>query len=147
MCSGLDDWTYWHLIHTTRNYRQYSAIADLHTLQFTVTHALGFSVFSQARILEGWHLETLLYSTSILFLQVWELLLITTLHGPRRKHSLSVVEKAYLLIRCLTLEVLLLLLTASAGTCLPSRCLAMGLSITIYIYTERNVIISCSNSL
>jgi hypothetical protein len=27
---------------TTGNY---SAIADLHTLQFTVTHALGFSVF------------------------------------------------------------------------------------------------------
>jgi hypothetical protein len=26
--------------------RQYSAIADLHTLQFAVTHALGFSVFT-----------------------------------------------------------------------------------------------------
>jgi hypothetical protein len=35
---------------TTRNYRQFSAIADLHTLQFTVTHALGFSVFT-SRIL------------------------------------------------------------------------------------------------
>jgi hypothetical protein len=30
--------------------KQYSAIADLHNLQFTVTHALGFSVFS-SRIL------------------------------------------------------------------------------------------------
>jgi hypothetical protein len=29
-----------------RNYRQYSAIADLHTLQFIVTHALGFSAFT-----------------------------------------------------------------------------------------------------
>jgi hypothetical protein len=29
-------------VHTTRGYRQYIAIADLHTLQFTVTHALGF---------------------------------------------------------------------------------------------------------
>jgi hypothetical protein len=28
---------------TTENY---TAIADLHTLQFTVTHALGFSVFT-----------------------------------------------------------------------------------------------------
>jgi hypothetical protein len=28
------------------NHNQYSAIADLHNLQFTVTHALGFSVFS-----------------------------------------------------------------------------------------------------
>jgi hypothetical protein len=27
------------------NYNQYSAIADLHNLQFTVTHAIGFSVF------------------------------------------------------------------------------------------------------
>jgi hypothetical protein len=34
--------------HST--YKQYSAIADLHNLQFTVTHALGFSVFT-SRIL------------------------------------------------------------------------------------------------
>jgi hypothetical protein len=27
-------------------YRQYSAITDLHTLHFTVAHALGFSVFT-----------------------------------------------------------------------------------------------------
>jgi hypothetical protein len=32
-------------IHTTPDYRQYSAIAILHIFQFTVTHALGFSVF------------------------------------------------------------------------------------------------------
>jgi hypothetical protein len=37
-------------MHSTRNYRQYSFIADLHTLQFIVTHALGFSVFT-SRIL------------------------------------------------------------------------------------------------
>jgi hypothetical protein len=41
------DWMiYWHVIHKTPDYRQYSAIADLHTLQFTVTHALGHSVFT-----------------------------------------------------------------------------------------------------
>jgi hypothetical protein len=34
------------LIHTTLNYSHYSAIADLDTLQFTVTHALGFSDFT-----------------------------------------------------------------------------------------------------
>jgi hypothetical protein len=28
------------------NYSQYSDIADLHTLQFTVSHALGFSDFT-----------------------------------------------------------------------------------------------------
>jgi hypothetical protein len=32
------------------DYRQYSIVADLYTLQFTVTHALGFSVFT-SRIL------------------------------------------------------------------------------------------------
>jgi hypothetical protein len=32
-------------IHTTQDYRYYSANADLHTLQFAVTHTLGFSVF------------------------------------------------------------------------------------------------------
>jgi hypothetical protein len=47
---GLDDRIYWHLIYTTPDYRQYSAIADLHTLKFTFTHALGFSVFT-SRIL------------------------------------------------------------------------------------------------
>jgi hypothetical protein len=43
----LDDWICCTLyIHTTRNYRQYSAIAILHTFQFTLTHALGFSFFT-----------------------------------------------------------------------------------------------------
>jgi hypothetical protein len=32
------------------NYNQYSAIADLHSLQFSVAHALGFSV-STSRLL------------------------------------------------------------------------------------------------
>jgi hypothetical protein len=41
---GLDDWIYCTLyIHTTRDYRQYSAIAILTTSEFTAAHALGFS--------------------------------------------------------------------------------------------------------
>jgi 3-deoxy-D-arabino-heptulosonate 7-phosphate (DAHP) synthase class II len=43
------------VLGTTGNY---SAIADLHTLQFTVTHALGFSVFTshiQATVLYESH--------------------------------------------------------------------------------------------
>jgi hypothetical protein len=39
--------------HTTRNYSQYSAIADLHTLQFTVTHALGFPNFTSCILETG----------------------------------------------------------------------------------------------
>jgi hypothetical protein len=49
--SELYDWIYYNLyIHITRDYRQYSAITDLHTFQFTVTHAPGFPVFT-SRIL------------------------------------------------------------------------------------------------
>jgi hypothetical protein len=47
-----------------------------------------------AHILAGWHLETRLYS--ILLLPASELFFITTLHGPRRKHNLSIVRKACL---------------------------------------------------
>jgi hypothetical protein len=38
---------------TTRDYRQYSAISILHTFQFTVTHALGFSVFTSRLLATG----------------------------------------------------------------------------------------------
>jgi hypothetical protein len=56
---GLDDWIYCTLyIHTTRDYRQCSAIADLHTLQFTVTHALGFSVFTSRILATGCHFKS-----------------------------------------------------------------------------------------
>jgi hypothetical protein len=44
---GLDVWIYCTLhIHTVRDYRQYSAVADSQTTDFTVTYALGFSVFT-----------------------------------------------------------------------------------------------------
>jgi hypothetical protein len=42
---GVLDWTIGFIApytFTTRDYRQYSGIADLYTLQFTVTQALGF---------------------------------------------------------------------------------------------------------
>jgi hypothetical protein len=38
--SGWDDWICLHLIHTGGTYKQYSAIADLHNLEFTVAHAM-----------------------------------------------------------------------------------------------------------
>jgi hypothetical protein len=123
-----------------------SVIADLHTLQFTVTHALGFSVFT-SRILATdlyqshcnfkSHMKSSLHYI-ITFLPLFcncqlnsipllpssypgrlpsrnstELFLIITLHGSRRKHSLSIVEKACLQRRCITTEVTQLLLTYS----------------------------------
>jgi hypothetical protein len=42
----LDDWIYWHLIHSTRDYRQLQSYSYFHTLQFTATKALGSSVFT-----------------------------------------------------------------------------------------------------
>jgi hypothetical protein len=59
---------------------------------------------------------------------------ITPRYGPCRKQSLSMVQKACLLIRCLAIDVLLLRAYGSARMLLPSRCLAMGLYVTIYIY-------------
>jgi hypothetical protein len=45
--SRSDDWINWHFGYTlTLNYNYYRAIADLHNLQSTVTHALGFSVIT-----------------------------------------------------------------------------------------------------
>jgi hypothetical protein len=42
----LHEWNYCTLyIHATRDYRQYSSIADLYNLQFTDKHAVGFSFF------------------------------------------------------------------------------------------------------
>jgi hypothetical protein len=42
------------------------------------------------------------------------------------------VKEAYLLIRCLPMHVLLLRAFVYAGMCLPSRCLAMGIQVTIF---------------
>jgi hypothetical protein len=45
--SGLDDWTYWHLyIYTVRDYRQLQRYRYSTHFQYTVAHALGFSVFT-----------------------------------------------------------------------------------------------------
>jgi hypothetical protein len=61
---GLDDWIYrTFYIHIVRDHRQYRAIAILHTFQFTVARALGFSIFT-SRILatdlsqSHWHFNS-----------------------------------------------------------------------------------------
>jgi hypothetical protein len=51
---GFDGWIYCTLyIHTARDYRQYSAIATLHTFQFTDAHVLGLSVFTSRILATG----------------------------------------------------------------------------------------------
>jgi hypothetical protein len=55
------------LVTTSPNhiyYRQYSAIADLHTYQFTAAHALGFSVFTSYLLATDINTETRTISLS-----------------------------------------------------------------------------------
>jgi hypothetical protein len=56
--------------------------------------------------------------------------LITTLHGPV-EYTASIVKGACLLICCLVIDVILLSEFACPGMCLRSRCLAMGLHVTV----------------
>jgi hypothetical protein len=49
--SGLDDWIYWHLIHTTRNYRQlqssrWSTNVRVYRYTLSLSLSLGFSAFT-----------------------------------------------------------------------------------------------------
>jgi hypothetical protein len=110
---------------------------------FTVTSNQTWSPFCTVELISchffsitfDCHLQN---STQFLITTNWNEILcpfITPRHGPRRKHMPS-IEKASLLIRCLAVDVLLLRAYASAGMCLPSRCLAMGLYVTIFITTR-----------
>jgi hypothetical protein len=47
------------LYHLSHNYNQYSAIADLHIFQFTVAHALTFSVFTSRILATDLNTETI----------------------------------------------------------------------------------------
>jgi hypothetical protein len=47
------------------------------------------------------------------------------------ENTASLVKEVFLLVRCLPLDVLLLRMFAPAGMCLPSRCLAVGIHVTI----------------
>jgi hypothetical protein len=51
-----------HTLLITPKYRQYSAIADLHTLHFTVAHALGFPVFTSRLLATDLNTETITVS-------------------------------------------------------------------------------------
>jgi hypothetical protein len=104
----------------------------------------------QAHIPAGWRPETRLFTSplfySALCLQrllynhfsrttqnTQPLLLRFYNHFSRTtQKTASIVKQACLLIRCLVINVLLLRALAPAGMCLPSRCLAMDLYVTIH---------------
>jgi hypothetical protein len=64
--SSSDGWIYWHFSH-----KYYSTIADLHNLQFTIPHALGFSVFTSCFLtteLNTWTITSNHYEVFLPFL-------------------------------------------------------------------------------
>jgi hypothetical protein len=62
---GLDNWIYCTLyIHTVRDYRQYSSIDILHTFQFAVAHAVGFTVFTSRILPTDFHTVSLALQTT-----------------------------------------------------------------------------------
>jgi hypothetical protein len=65
------------------NYNQYSAVADLHTFQFTVAHALEFSVFTSRLLATDLNTETVTSSimkSSCYFLFKYSVLLCPNLY-------------------------------------------------------------------
>jgi hypothetical protein len=68
----------------------------------------------------------------VLLLSCWTLL-ITTLHRPPWKTPSSLVKNACLLVCYLAMDDLLLSVCV-ARMCSPTRCLAMGIHVTIYLF-------------
>jgi hypothetical protein len=177
MAFGLDDCIYWHLIHTTRDYRQCSTAAisthftlhrytrtsvlSLHkshpgngfitiSLSFQIRHGVFFSqpnsflpIILQLPVPKTRLISIPLFpgsypgrltscnSTVRFTLCCWT---VPYNHFARTTQKIaSIVKKAFLLVRCLAIVVLLLLALVAAGMCLPSSCLAMGLYVTTCI--------------
>jgi hypothetical protein len=100
----------------------------------------------ETHVVAGWRLETRLFC--MLLVPASELFFITTLHGPRRKHSLCIVEGVFTaLLHSNGSYPIVACVFVAAGMCLPSRCLAMndysdfaipafGRHVTIYLLGE-----------
>jgi hypothetical protein len=87
-------------VTSSLNHTYYSAIADLHTFQFTVAHALGFSVFTSHLLATDLNTETSTsnhYEVFLSFLVQSPWNLGTQLKTPSATHSSS------LLLACLLL--------------------------------------------
>jgi hypothetical protein len=91
---------------------------------------------SQANILAGCLLETrlILITHSIRLLLIWLCPFIAPRHGPHRKHSVFCWRGVFTasLPSNRRHSVVLLHFT---GMCLPSRCLAMGIHVTVFYFT------------
>jgi hypothetical protein len=101
--------------------------------QFRRIDSIQF-ICSQAPIPAGWRLETRL--DSMLLLPASELFLITTLHGPRRKHCLSIVDNACLQRRCIATEAIGLLLAYSLPRNVFTESLPSNERLSWFLYSD-----------
>jgi hypothetical protein len=160
---GLDGWIYCTLyIHTVRDYRQYSAIAILHTFQFTVAHTLGFSVLtsrilatdlSQSHCHFKSHMKPTLHRLipflqfllhhlrlqspeldPILILHAWDPYYIAS-RRTDRKHSFLHCCKEVFTTPLHGNRRPIVERVGFGGICLPSRCRAMSTHVTILTLT------------
>jgi hypothetical protein len=98
----------------------------------SVSQSLSFGVEPHLGLITKY---LLLFDSYSLVIVGSPLSLLSPRHGPWRKQSFSIVEEAFLLIRFLAVDVLLLPPYSSAGMYLPSRCLEMGPYVTLFIMT------------
>jgi hypothetical protein len=69
---GLDDWIYCTLYIHNSALQAFTALSLIYTLQFTVTHALGFSVFTSRILATNFH--TVVIPVSLSLQHTWSLL-------------------------------------------------------------------------
>jgi hypothetical protein len=96
---------------------------------------------SRAHILAGWRLVSSIHSM-LLNISLYQLC------KDHAENTASIVKEDCLLIRYLAMDVLLLRAFASARICLPSRCLAIGLYVSILSpFTFNSILMRTGNYL
>jgi hypothetical protein len=109
--------------------------AGYNSSQITIWHSYIPTGYSTGTILiSNWTHPLLRCTPSILILCCTLVLcpLIIPRHGPHGKHVSRVTKNACLLDRYLAMVVLPLFRAYALGICLHSRCLAMGICVTIF---------------
>jgi hypothetical protein len=161
-------------IHTTRDYRQYSTIAILHTFQFTVTHAPEFSVFTSRIMATDLYLTVTSNHTRCLFFTAFLAIILQLLILQIRLFTLDHCSLLLLLLKRLSLSLYdpsartprktslyfsggvftsqlpsnwCPIVAWVAGMCLPSRCLAVVIHFTILPWHRSRLLLSISFSI
>jgi hypothetical protein len=137
-------WIYCHVsgICVTNKAGFWIWVSNLLNVSTTGYNSSQITIWHCHRLLTGQSTGTVLTSNwtplySFVLLQFWSELRLTvpsynfSAQTPRKTPS-SFVKNACLLVRYLAMDVLLLLRAYASVMCLPSRCLAMDICVTIY---------------